>query len=213
MAINLLLLVVFAAVVATGARAGIWSNVIRLFNVLTAALLAANYFEPLAGAIDGFDSSVTYLADFLSLWIVFGASAGLLQALTTAISRVKVKFKKKIDLGVGVFFACWTGWIVVMFTAMSLHAAPLAHDFLGFQPQPKSPMFFGLFAPDRQMLGFVHKESLGALSRSVAYRQPGGGLSEPAPKEFDPHGEFIFKYRQRRADYERLPDTFVNVGK
>ncbi len=160
--INLLLLVVFGAVVATGVKAGVWSNVIRLFNTITAGLLAVNYFEPLADLLDGFDSSYQYLTDFLSLWAIFAVSAGLLRAITDAISRVKVKFIKQVDLGLGIFFACWTGWIMVGFTAMTLHTAPLARDFLGFQPTPKSAMFLGFLEPDRMWLGFARKESLGA---------------------------------------------------
>jgi uncharacterized membrane protein required for colicin V production len=212
MYINLLLLIVFGAVVATGAKAGIWTNVIRLFNVITAALLAVNYFEPVADWLDSLDKSFTYLTDFLALWGVFAVGAGVLRALTDAISKIKVKFKKQIDNGVGAFFACWTGWVMVMFTAMSLHVAPVARDFLDSKQEPKSSMFLGFFAPDRQWLGFVRKESLGALARSVAHKE-GGKLSAAAPNEFDPRGEFIFKYGQRRADFAKQADSRVNVGR
>jgi uncharacterized membrane protein required for colicin V production len=213
MYINLVLLVVFGAVVASGAKAGIWTNVIRLFNVITAALLAVNYFEPVGDWLESYDKSYTYLIDFLVLWGLFAVSAGLLRAVTDAISKVKVKFKKQVDLGVGIFFACWTGWIMVSFTAMSLHAAPLARNFLDFQPQPKSDMFLGFLAPDRQWLGFVRKESLGALSRNVAVKQEGGKLSPAGAKEFDPKGDYIYKYHQRRVDFGQQVESRVPTGR
>ncbi len=80
MYINLLLLAIFAGCVACLATGGLWSNFIMLVNVITAALLAVNYFEPLAGWLQGIDSSFMYVFDFVALWGIFGVSVGLLRA-------------------------------------------------------------------------------------------------------------------------------------
>ena len=42
------MVLLFAAVVAWLWREGMWSNAVTLFNFVTAALIATNYWEPLA---------------------------------------------------------------------------------------------------------------------------------------------------------------------
>ena len=45
---SILLIVIFFACFTSFMNSGMWSNTIALVNVLTAGLLATNYFEPLA---------------------------------------------------------------------------------------------------------------------------------------------------------------------
>ena len=85
--------------------------------------------------------------------------------MTDQVSKVKVRFLKIADqIGSGVF-ALLIGWVMVCFTMMTLHTAPLAKTFLfgGFNSSPDQSMFLGL-APDRKWLGFMQYESRGALS-------------------------------------------------
>jgi hypothetical protein len=72
---------------------------------------------------------------------------------------------------------------------MTLHTAPMARNFLGggFQADPKDKMFFGL-GPDRIWLGWVQRESRGALCRVSGAVVP-----------FDQQGDFILRYGARRA--------------
>ena len=206
MYINLLLLAIFVGCAASLATAGLWSNFITLVNVITAALLAVNYWEPLADWLQAKDSSYTYLFDFVALWGIFGVGMGLLRPVTDALSKVKVKFIKPVDLGVGIFLACWVGWVLVCFATMTLHTAPLSRTFLGFQKTPETRMFFGL-APDHTWLGFVQKESQGALARNIQVKHPDGKLTNG--NKFDPDGEFILKYGERRARFEKEPGITV----
>ncbi len=166
MYVDLVLLVVFFAVVAMLVREGLWSNAISFFNVMTAAMLASNYFETLADWLTKKFPSYTYLLDFLSLWAIFCAVLIVLRLLTDRISRVKVRFKMPVEWAGGIFFALWVGWIMVCFTTFSLHTAPLARNSFGgdFQPTPTSDMFFGL-APDRQWLAWMHTMSLDGAAR------------------------------------------------
>ena len=195
MYLNLLLLVIFFCCIGFTIQNGTWGNAVMLINVVTAALIAVNYFEPLADYLQGLQPSYTYLYDFLAFWAVFALAAGILRALTDKLSKVKVKFRKPFDQIGGIFFGAWIGWVMVCFTLMTLHTAPLARNFLqqAFQPEPTSKMFFGL-APDRQWLGFTQKSSNGAFSRG----QP-----------FDPYGEYILKYGERRARFELEPEARV----
>jgi hypothetical protein len=207
MHINYVLLLIFLGCAAALATGGIWNNLIKLFNITIAALLAVNYWEPAATWLEGQASSLTYLLDFVALWAIFGLSMLLFTVATDALSKVKVRFPRKIDQGVGIFLGCWVAWILLCFTSMTLHTAPLARHFLGFQPEPSSKLLYGL-APDRVWLSFVHKESQGALSRSVAFKQPNGQLTYGV-RTFDPDGGFVLKYGERRARYEKELSTTV----
>jgi hypothetical protein len=172
---------------------GLWSNTIRLFNVITAALLATSLWEPLADWLDGQMPSFTYMVDFLALWLVFSLAYGVLRAATSKLSKIKVRFKKPLDDVGGPAMAIWVGWVLVCFLSMTLHTAPLAQNALAFSPDPNQASFV-LFSPDHQWLGFAHKVSNGSLSRG---------------NQFDPQGKFIYKYGQRRANYAAMPGALT----
>jgi hypothetical protein len=114
--------------------------------------------------------------------------------LTDRISKVQVRFLKIADRIGSWFFSFWIGWVMVCFTMMSLHTAPLGRNFFfeGFKPEEK--MIVGM-APDRQWLGFVQKMSINTFSRSAP-------LEEKERYVFDPNGEFMPKYASRRANIE-----------
>lgn len=186
--LTLLMFVILFACVATCYAEGMWSNAVRLINIVTAALLATNFFEMVANWLDGWQPSYTYVWDFLSLWGLFALSFGVFCELTNRISRVKVRFLKIADrIGSGIL-SLWIGWVMVCFTMMSLHTAPLSREFLfgGFRPEEE--MILGL-APDRQWLGFVQKMSMGAFCRGEE-------------KVFDPTADFLPKYATRRAQIQ-----------
>jgi uncharacterized membrane protein required for colicin V production len=195
MYIGLLLVVIFMACLALMFPQGLWSNALTFFNVMTSALLASNYFEPLADYLEKQAPSYKYLWDFLALWIVFAGSMMVLRTITDLLSKVKVKFIPQVNLAGGIFFAAWTGWIMVGFTTMTLHTAPLARNFFlgAFQETPETHMMFGL-GPDRKWLAFLHKMSQSSLSRSG----PAGAHT------FDPEADFVLRYGFRRADFEDL---------
>ncbi len=195
MYLNLLLLVVFFCCFGFTVQNGTWGNGILLINVVTAGLIAVNFFEPLADYLQGMQASYTYLFDFLAIWAVFALTASILRTITDRLSTIKVKFRKPFDQIGSIFFGAWVGWVMVCLTLMSLHTAPLARNFMqgAFQPEPSSRMFFGL-APDRQWLGFSQKSSTGVFGHGLA---------------FDPFGEFILKYAERRERFEKEPQARV----
>jgi hypothetical protein len=187
-----ILLIILFACVATLYTDGLWSNAVRLINVVTAALVATNFFEPVARWLEDMAPSYTYFCDFLALWGLFAISFTIFHQLTGQVSKVKVRFLNIVDrIGSGVF-ALWIGWVMVCFTLMTLHTAPLGRQFLfgGFKAEDK--MFMGL-APDRQWLGFVQKESLGPLCRSATPEE-----WEREKYVFDPGADFMPKYASRR---------------
>jgi hypothetical protein len=194
--LTILMLAILFASVATLYTEGMWSNAIRLINVVTAGLLATNFFEPLAKWLDDMAPSYTYVWDFLALWFLFALFSILLRILTDQISKVQVKFLKIADQIGSTIFALWIGWVMVCFTMMTLHTAPLARSFLfgGFKCEQK--MLLG-FAPDRQWLGFVQKQSKGAFAQPATPEE-----WEKETYVFDRQADFMPKYATRRANLE-----------
>jgi hypothetical protein len=193
----ILLFVLFVLIVGLLYPTGMWGNAINLVNVVTAALLATNFWEPVAGWIKQGMPSAVFVVDVFVLWLLFAFFAFGLRFATDAVSQVKVRFPKPVELAGNVLFAAWTAWVVVCFATMTLHTAPLAREFMGGGFQPEQPSFFGS-SPDRLWLGFVQKESEGAFSR-------GGN------HVFDPHGEFMLKYAERRSQFEHQAGLFAQA--
>ena len=196
-----IMVLVFMIVVGWLWREGLWSNTITLFNVITAALLATSFWEPLADFFDGVVFGATYLVDFVSLWLIFLVCFSIFRAITDKLSTVRVRFKLPVESAGGAVFSIWVGCVMVCFATMSLHMAPLARDGLGgaFSPKQGAKTVL-MFAPDQYWLGFVHRLS-----------SEGGPLATTRPNPFDPKGEFVVKYGQRRANYEATTGIFIDV--
>lgn len=190
-----LLCVLFAGVFASVMNEGLWSNAITLFNVVTAALLAMNFFEPLADWFEANLPSGAYLFDIIALWLIFAVSFGVMRTMTDFTSRVRVRFKKPVDVAGSLFFAAWIGWVTVCFAVTTLHTAPLARNFLFLAFRPEDRMFFGL-APDRRWLGFTQRMSEKTFARMEDEANPDAYI-------FDVRGEFMPKYASRREAYEK----------
>ena len=116
MFLTILLIVVFVACFASLMIGGLWSNTLTLVNVLTAGLVATNYFEPLADWFDAQEPAYTYLCDFIAIWLIFGIMMTLLRTLTDYMSQVKVKFFMPVEQAGGMLMACWVSWVIVCFT-------------------------------------------------------------------------------------------------
>jgi len=173
-----------------------WSNALRLINVVTAALLATNYFESLARWLESIMPSYTYYCDFFALWCLFCLFMLALRALTDWVSRVQVRFLKIADRIGGTFFSLWVGWALVCFMMMTLHTTPLAPHFLFDGFQQEQHMIMGL-APDRQWLGFMQRMSLGTFRSSATAEE-----SQQQKYVFDPNADFMLKYAARRKNLE-----------
>ena|SRR5688572_17322234 len=189
--LNLCLIIIFLVCLLMSLASGLWGNLIMVFNVLLAALIATNYFEPLAGWLDGQMPSYTFLVDFIAMWLIFSLSIVVLRAITDTLSRVKVRFKKPVELVGGLVCGGIVGWLMICFSLFSLHTAPLGVTFLGGGFNPGANMFFGM-APDRSWGRFAAGQS-DAESGALATGQ-----------EFDLAG-YLKTYAERRAAFEQQP--------
>ena len=199
MIITLVLLAILAAVTGMLVREGLWRAVLMFFNVLMAASVATAWFAPLANLLERYLPNYGYLLDFLSIWLIFCAVLAILREVTDRMAPTKVEFPLLVErIGVGIT-AFITGWVMVAFTATTLHTAPVPRDFV--QPTPEARMFLGL-APDHKWLGWIHGSSLsGPFSR----RRGSKGTDDifDIDRVFDPQANFILKYADRRLKYEK----------
>ena len=186
------LLLILAGCIAALWREGLWTSMLSLLNAFFSALIATNYYESFAQFLEGMAPSYTYFCDFIAIWLLFFLCASILQTATFFLSRNQVYFSKPVELGGKIFFSAWLGWIMVCFTCMTLHLAPLSSQSFagGFQPKPNSTHFLGL-SPDKLWLGLIHSRSAGTFSRSDRTRNQ-------SQRVFDRQGDFIFKYHSRR---------------
>jgi hypothetical protein len=186
MTVTLILAGVFVAVAFAIWREGPWSGLVMLLNLLLAASLATAWYPTVVARIEPMLSSYTYLLDFVVLQGLFCLLLLVFRELTDRLSRTRVRFRKPVELAAGPVVAVITAWVMVCFTAASLHTAPVPRDFV--QPTPEARMFFGL-APDRRWLAWVRGASLG------------GPFARPQ-SPFDPKADFILRYADRRHALE-----------
>jgi hypothetical protein len=189
---SLVLLLVFAAVVAGLWFQGLWNCAVTLINLFLAMMIATNFYEPICTLLETSGAgSFTYLLDFAILWILFAISFGLLRAITDALSSAQVKFDLPVEMIGRSLLAVWCAWLFVCFAAFSLQMAPLnSATPLGAWASPSTG---ALLNADRLWLGFMHSRSKGAL----------------AGHAFDENAEFLLKYHDRRDKYAKATDMRV----
>ena len=196
---SMLLPLLFAAILVGMAvrhlEDGLWGGAIRLVNFVTAAVVATNFFEPIAEAMQNTLPEAHYVWDIIALWVPFGLTLLLLTVVTNVVSRVKVTFPKLVDQIGGALLNLWAGWVLVCFMAMTLHTAPIGRDGFYGALSAEQPMFFGSH-PDRLWLSFAQQLSLGPFARGDEHT-------------FDPKAEFLIRYTARRARFETEKAMFV----
>lgn len=203
MIITLVLLAILAAVTGMLVREGLWRAVLMFFNVLMAASIATAWFAPLANLLERYLDNCGYLLDFLSIWLIFCAVLAILREVTDCMAPTKVEFPLLVErIGVGIT-AFITGWVMVAFTATTLHTAPVPRDFV--QPTPEARMFLGL-APDHKWLGWIHGSSLsGPFSRRRGSKDTDDIFD--IDRVFDPQANFILRYADRRLKHQNQVST------
>lgn len=198
MMLTVFVLVILAVCVSMTLTEGLWGNTISLFNVIFAAIIASNYFEPVADYMTDWLPTLTYFWDFLSLWGLFMLSLLVIRITTDLISKTNVRFKLPVEQVGRIGFGFLIGWVTVCFFLFSLHTAPLKRNNFGggFAKSPTSSNFF--LSPDRLWLGFMQSRSEGALATNP-------------PNGFDAQSEFILKYGQRRHNFAKFPTLKVQA--
>ncbi|MFM7207933.1 MAG: hypothetical protein ACKO4T_14825 [Planctomycetaceae bacterium] len=192
--INFALLALFLVVTFALWREGLWSSAIMVLNLLAAATFATAWYETaVAFLMQRGLASYDYLLDFLCIWGLFAIILLFLREVSDRVSRTKVRFRKPVEMFVSPLVAAVGAWIVVCFTAATLHTAAVPRDFI--QATPEARMFFGL-APDRRWLQWVRGSTLH------------GPFARP-DHAFDADADFVLRYAMRRRELEFQPELRV----
>jgi len=206
---SIVMLLIFAACVGFTFAEGLWSNAVRLINVVTAAILAMSFFEPVAKLLDeSVGDSYTYFWDFIALWGLFALFIVIFRVLTDTMSRVKVRFMTIVDRIGSVVLAVLMGWVMLGFTMTTLHTAPLAEKFWGGAFDYNTTML--LVGPDRQWLGFFTHLSRGSFSRGLAeeeFARYRASAAEPLAVFDPPPSTFMPTYASRRKAVQGMADS------
>ena len=189
MIVNLILLAVFMVVAFALWRQGAWATMLMLLNILAAATLATAWFETLVAMLEPVFPSYTYLLDFICIWAAFSLTLLVLREVIEKVTPERVKLRKPVELFGTPLLAVIAAWIMVAFTATTLHVAPLPAGMV--QPTPDSRMFLGL-APDRKWLQWVRNSS-----RFGPFGRPEHAFDEGVVAE-GAGGDFIIRYHERR---------------
>lgn len=160
--IDVVLLIIMAAVTWCVASEGGWGAVLTFLSVIFSGLLAMNFFEGLAAFLSARMASVEPYADFISLVGLFALFVTGLRFAGEQISLTQIELDGPVFQGCRWAFGLFTGYITMAFMLTALHTAPLPREFIQFTPE--RPNLFGVAAPDRQWLGFTQHVSENVLS-------------------------------------------------
>ena len=180
---DLILLAVFAGVTYVVASEGAVGAVTTFFCTLFAGLLAMNFFEPLAGLLDGAGGFFRERSDVVAL---LGLFAAFVTGLRLACENIAVRLLKlpRLVYEAGRWLgAAGTGYVTTAILLTAMHVAPLPREFLGFKPERQN--FFGADAPDRRWLGFTRYVSANALAKRQKVVDGQGNLLMTRTRSFD----------------------------
>jgi uncharacterized membrane protein required for colicin V production len=192
---------------------GLWGAALMFFNVLFSAMIAFNFYEPVATLIDS--TGIPWgFSDTLSMLGLFCISVLLLRMTTETIAPAMVRFPTAVyHLGRFVF-GIGGALVTIAIVILAFHTAPVHKKiFTTVKYDTKPPFGQGL---DHQWLGFFQYETgqvfatLGSGQRDPfgAYGRAGGGRIPV--RVFDPRGKWLIEHQDARP-YGEDTDKVLTV--
>jgi hypothetical protein len=176
-------------------REGALTAVCMTVNVFLAGLLTFNFYEPLAGELEGMLTS-TFLAgyeDAISLFALFALALGGLRVITMNLANTEVDLPALAQQITAGAFGLLSGYLLAGFLVCMLQTLPWSEKFLGFDHQIDSsgPGIRRVLPPDRVWLALMSRASVGPFARP-SVDQPNG------PESFDREGSWELRYARLR---------------
>jgi hypothetical protein len=151
----LLTLLLMAAVGYAYLREGLFTAFCMFINVLAASLVAFNFYEPLATALE---SSLKGYEDCVSLIALFFLTLAPLRWLTNSLAHVEVHYEAMLTRAGGVFFGVLTGYLVAGFLVFALQTLPWQENFLGYEVRYETGRSIRHVLPaDQVWLGLMYR--------------------------------------------------------
>jgi hypothetical protein len=208
--LSLLTIIVMLVVAYVYWREGLLTACCMCVNVFLAGLITFNFFEPLAGELEGMfrGSFLAGYEDAVCMTLLFAGTLGALRWVTNNLANTDLDYPALVLRAGNVFFGVLTGYLVSGFLVCMLQTLPWQENFMGFEPKVarkgEGDGSRRLLPPDRVWLALMHRAGAKPLSRSPDPDNP-----EAPPPTFDPHGTFELRYARFRRyadDRNPLPD-------
>ena len=225
--IDFVLLAVIGGVTYCVGREGAMSAVCTFFVVLFSALLAMNFFEPLAARLGFLGLRADSVALLVPLAVLIFAGRLACERLAPDMLQLPAVPFEVARWGFGLM----TGYLTCAILLTALHTTALPREFYGFRAE--RAMLLDADAPDRRWLGltrYVTGRPLGKLP--VNYVSPDGQLLGRSTRSFDgrtamqweaptPPGQaavmvrmpsFLIRYADRRQTGVNAPTAATSGG-
>ena len=195
--IEVLLLIILAAVTYTVAGEGAWGAAVTCISVILAGLIAMNLFEPICNSLLCSDYYWQARLDLVVLVGLFAAAVAGIRAGADYLSPTYIGVHRMLHEGARWGCGLLTGYITMAFLLTALHTAALDREFIGFKAERAN--FFGL-SPDRQWLGFTQWTTERVFCKSPAriFDGPVIVLGEPGAVPNNVWPSFPIRYATRR---------------
>ena len=195
--IEVLMLIILAAVTYTVAGEGAWGAAITCLSVILAGLFAMNFYEPICNSLMGNDYWWQVRLDLVVLVGLFAAAVGGIRAGADYLSPTYIGVHRMLHEGARWGCGLLTGYITMAFLLTALHTAALDREFMGFKAERAN---FFQTAPDRQWLGFTQWTTERVFCKSPAriFDGPVIELGEPGAVPNKVWPSFPIRYATRR---------------
>jgi len=180
---------------------GLWGSALMFFNVLFAALIAFNFYEPLAALLDSTKIGWGF-SDTLCLMGLFCLSVLLLRMTTETIAPAQVRFPMPLYHMGRLIFGLGGAVVTMSIIILAFHTAPVYKRIFGVVDYKSKPPFgLGL---DHQFLGFFQYATGAVFARyGLGQRDPFGEYGKHGGVRynvqfFDPHAEWLIRHEEAR---------------
>src|SRR5262245_42544270 len=150
---GIILVLIVAVVTWCVASEGALGAGLTLLCVVFSGLVAMNFFEPVAGFLEGAGAWARDYADFVALVGLFALFVFLGRLACDSIAPTEIEYDPRIYNAARWLFALAAGYTTMAILLTAIHTAPLPREFLGFAPEKRN--LFDIDAPDRRGLGFT----------------------------------------------------------
>ena len=179
---------------------GLWGSALMFFNVLFGALIAFNFYEPLAKLLDSTGIGWGF-SDTLCLMLLFSVSVLVLRMTTETIAPAQVRFPMMVYNIGRLVFGLGGALITMSIVILAFHCAPVYKKIFGVVDYNSKPPF-GL-ALDHRFLGLFQHETGDVFTNYSAngQRDPHGQYGGPNRLRlnfFDPKGEWLINHQNAR---------------
>ncbi len=149
---------------------GLWGAALMFFNILFSAIVALNFYEPLAQLIATSAEPVSGMADSFSLIAIFCVTLIVLRLTSESLAPTMIRFPPQLTFPGALAFALAGSVATMGILILGLHCAPVEKHILGSISYKSKPPFG---------LGFDHR-TLGFFQFTT-----GQVFSRPAPGRVD----------------------------